>query len=269
MGPTGDRVQIWGGEADLQKVRWTFCRPNKFRRLLQPVAFLVAIPSLVVIPGPASAAGLSPMLGDANFIQGRLLVLSALAAGAVALAVAASLWALAEQRNAQRLRRGLRGAGARAKAAVGERDALLGAGREALVAWGRDGSGPFSYGGGDASLQSCLKGPDALVLSQALDDLSDKGITFQLNVHDQHGRKLVARGRAVGSMAAVWLEEPAIAEATADFRAILDALPIPVWLRDKALALTWANHAFIKAAGASDLETARREQVALDKGERE
>ncbi len=255
MGPTGDRVQNWGG--------------GRFPRLLQPVAFLVAIPSLVVIPGPAFAAGLSPMLGDANFIQGRLLVLSALAAGAVALAVAASLWALAEQRNAQRLRRGLRGAGARAKAAVGERDALLGAGREALVVWGRDGSGPFSYGGGDASLQSCLKGPDALVLSQALDDLSDKGIAFQLNVHDRHGRKLVARGRAVGSMAAVWLEEPAIAEATADFRAVLDALPIPVWLRDKALALTWANHAFIKAAGAADLDAARRDQLALDKGERD
>jgi hypothetical protein len=62
-----------------------------------------------------------------------MLVLSALAAGAVALAVAASLWALAEQRNAQRLRRVLKGAGARAKAAVGERDALLGAGREPLV----------------------------------------------------------------------------------------------------------------------------------------
>ena len=198
-----------------------------------------------------------------------MLVISALAAGAVALAVAASLWALAEQRNAQRLRRALRGAGARAKAAVGERDALLSASREALVVWGRDGSGPFSYGGGDTTLASCLKGPDALVLSQALDDLSDKGITFQLNVQDRHGRKLVARGRAVGSMAAVWLEEPAIAEATTDFRAMLDALPVPVWLRDKALALTWANHAFLKATGAADLDQVRRDQVALDKGERD
>ena len=82
---------------------------------------------------------------------------------------------------------------------MGERDALLGAGREALVVWGRDGSGPFSYGGGDALLESCLKGPDALALSQALDALSDKGAPFQIAVHDAHGRKLVARGRAVGS----------------------------------------------------------------------
>ena len=55
----------------------------------------------------------------------------------------------------------------------------------------------------------------------------------------------MARGRAVGGMAAVWLEEPAVDSSAADFRAILDALPIPVWLRDKGLALTWGNHAFL------------------------
>ncbi len=206
---------------------------------------------------------------QASFDNGRLLVLSALSVGAVALAVAASLWALAEQRSSQRMRRTLKNSAARTRAAVGERDALLGAGREALVVWGRDGSGPFSYGGGDALLDSCLKGPDALALSQALDDLSDKGLTFQIPVADAHGRKLVARGRAVGSMAAVWLEEPLAAMATTDFRAILDALPIPVWLRDKALALTWANHAYISATGSSDLDAARRDQAALDKTERD
>ncbi len=206
-----------------------------------------------------------------TFQNGNFVVLSALACGGVALAIAASLWALAEQRAAAALRRSLRNVGARTRAALGEREALLSAGREALVVWGRDGSGPFSYGGGDELLQSCLKGADALALSGALDGLSDRGASFQLAVHDTHGRLLMARGRAVGGMAAVWMEEPAIAHAEqgADYRAILDALPIPVWLRDKALALSWANHAFLKGAGASDLETARREQVSLDKGERE
>src|SRR5580692_4765202 len=86
----------------------------------------------------------------------RLVVLSALAAGAVALAIAASLWALAEQRNARQLKRNLRSTGARTRSALSERDALLGAGREALVVWGRDGSGPFSYGGGEELLDACL-----------------------------------------------------------------------------------------------------------------
>lgn len=221
---------------------------------------------LAFVPVPALAA----MPDALTFQNGDVVVLSALACGGVALAIAAGLWALAEQRAARRLRKSLRIVSAKTKAALGERDALLGAGREALVVWGRDGSGPFSYGGGEELLQSCLKGTDALALSGAIDGLSDRGAGFSLPVTDSHGRRLVARGRAVGSMAAVWLEEPQIAtEQGADYKAILDALPIPVWLRDKALALSWGNHAFLKGAGAADLEAARRDQVALDKGERE
>jgi signal transduction histidine kinase len=219
-------------------------------------------------PLPAFAAA-SPVTTQA-FQSGHLIVLSGLACGGVALAIAAGLWALAEQRSARRVRRALRQAGSKTRAALGERDALLNAGREALLVWGRDGSGPFSYGGGDEQLQSCLKGADALALSAALDGLSDRGAAFQLRVHDSHGRLYVARGRAVGSMAAVWLEEQAAAsEQGADYKAILDALPVPVWLRDKALSLRWGNHAFLRGAGAKDLETARREQVALDKSERD
>jgi signal transduction histidine kinase len=217
----------------------------------------------VLAPVPAFAATPFPAL------SGQIVVLSALAAGGVALAIAAGLWALAEQRVSRRLRRSLRLTGARTKAAVGERDALLGAGREPLVVWGRDGAGPYSYGGGEELLQSCLKGPDALALSAAIDGLSDRGAAFQIPVTDPHGRKLIARGRAVGGMVAVWLEEPTVAAEAADYKAILNALPTPVWLRDKGLAVTWGNHAFLRGAGAADLEELRLAQGALDKNERE
>ncbi|HKU55123.1 MAG TPA: hypothetical protein VJP60_07145, partial [Rhizomicrobium sp.] len=171
---------------------------------------------------PASAA-VEIAINDAATLQnGNVIVLSALACGGVALAIAAGLWALAEQRAARRLRRSLRMVGTKTKAAVGERDALLSAGRDALLVWGRDGAGPFSYGGGDALLQSCLKGADALALSTALDGLSDRGVAFQLKVHDNHGRGLMARGRAVGGMAAVWLqEENAQVEESGEYKAIL------------------------------------------------
>jgi signal transduction histidine kinase len=216
------------------------------------------------MPSPALA-------GDLLTLQsGNAVVLSALACGGVALALAAGLWALAEQRTARRLRRALRVTAARTKAAVGERDALLGASREMLVVWGRDGAGPFSYGGGDEALQSCLKGADALALSTAIDGLSDRGAAFQMKVQDANGRLLCLRGRAVGGMACVWIEEPqAAVQAGADYKAILDALPVPVWLRDKGLAISWGNHAFLKGAGAADLDAARRDQVALDREERE
>ena len=208
-------------------------------------------------------------LPDLTGTSGQIVVLSALAAGGVALAIAAGLWALAEQRIAAKLRRSLRLTGARTKAAVGERDARLGAGREPLVVWGRDGVEPYSYGGGEQLLQSCLKGPDALALSSAIDGLSDRGASFQIPVSDTYDRKLIARGRAVGGMAAVWLEEPTVSAEAADFKAILNALPTPVWLRDKGLALTWGNHAFLKGTGAADLEDLRINQAALDKSERD
>jgi signal transduction histidine kinase len=213
----------------------------------------------------------SPALAatPATFQAGNIIVLSALAAGGVALGIAAALWALAEQQAARRLRRTVKTVNARSRAAVGERDALLSASREALVVWGRDGAGPFSYGGGEETLQSCLKGPDALALSSAIDALSDGGAGFALTAADAKGRKLLVRGRAVGGMAAVWIEEPGMAAQSADFRAILDALPVPVWLRDKALALAWGNHAFLKNAGVANLEAARQSEATLDKSERD
>lgn len=155
-----------------------------------PVAGLLAF-----LPVPALAA-----MPDALTLQnGNAVVLSALACGGVALAIAAGLWALAEQRAARRLRKSLRSVGAKTKAALGERDALLGAGREALVVWGRDGSGPFSYGGGEEVLQSCLKGADALALSGALDGLSDRGAGFRFPCRT---RMAASWRRAAGQWAA-------------------------------------------------------------------
>jgi len=219
------------------------------------------------LPSPAWAA--DPVNLIIGFDTGRLVVLSALAAGAVALAIAAALWALAEQRSASRLRRAFKTIGARTKSQLGERDALLAAGREALVIWSQGGAASLSYGGGEEMLNSIQRGPDGAMLSPALEDLAARGISFKLTLSDANGKKLNARGRAVGSLAAIWLAEPQAEKATADFRAILDALPIPVWLRDKGLALAWANHAFLTNTGAPSIEAARANQSALDKSERD
>jgi signal transduction histidine kinase len=229
-------------------------------------AYAFAAASLA-LPSPAWAA--DPVNLIIGFDTGRLLVLSALAAGAVALAIAAALWALAEQRNANRLRRAFKTIGARTKSQLGERDALLAAGREALVIWGQNNAASLSYNGGEEMLNSVLRGPDSAALTQALTDLAGRGVSFKLLVNDANGKKLNARGRAVGAMAAVWLAEPQAEKSAADFRAILDALPIPVWLRDKGLALAWANHAFLTNTGAASIEAARANQSALDKSERD
>jgi len=215
----------------------------------------------VMAPAPALSDPLLP-LGE------RDVVLAAVTLGAVALAIAAGLWAIAEQNISLRLKRSLRVAGARTRAAVGGRDALLSGGREALLVWGRDGSGPYSYGGAEAVLDSCLAGADALPLSEALDALSDKATPFTLDAHDRNGVRIHLRGRPVGGMAAVWLEpEQAAKQDTLDFRAILDALPMPVWLRDRTLSLIWGNRAFAEANGLASSEAAGAAQAVLDKSE--
>jgi signal transduction histidine kinase len=213
------------------------------------------------LPAPAFADAL-PVLGE------RDLVLAAVTTGAVALAVAAGLWAVAEQTVTAKLRRALRVAGARTRAAVGERDALLSAGKEALIVWGRDGSGPYSYGGAEAAIESCLAGADAIELSRALDGLSERAESFTLGARDRNGHTIHFRGRAVGGMAAVWLEpEQKVRSEQLDFRGMLDALPVPVWLRDRALSLVWANSAFVEASGAVSAEAALTSQASIEKSE--
>ncbi|MEI9994115.1 MAG: PAS-domain containing protein [Rhizomicrobium sp.] len=217
----------------------------------------------LLAPSPALAA---PDLATTQ----QILVLGAVTTGALALAIAAALWALAEQNRAGKLRRALRQSGARTRAAVGERDALLQAGREALIVWGRDGTPPIAYGGAESMLDACLAGPDATVVSQALDDLSDRGAGFTLTGHDKDGRAFALRGRAVGGMAAVWIEQAAVvARSGIDFQAVLDALPVPVWLRDKTLSLVWGNRSFLSAAGAKDAQAAVAAQASLDRSERD
>jgi signal transduction histidine kinase len=225
---------------------------------------------------PAAACLLAPLpaLADTGVPTIDPYLATILTAGASALAIAASLWALAQHSQTARLRKAVKVSIARARAAVGERDALLTAQQDSLLVWGRDGTGPFSYGGGEMLLESCLEGTEATELSQALDDLGDKGSTFSLTVHDKDGRSFLARGRAVGGMAAVWLrQEAAVASIVAGpaepFEEMLDALSIPVWLRDKSLALSWANKAYLETVGASDVDAMRNGQVMIEKSERD
>jgi signal transduction histidine kinase len=80
---------------------------------------------------------------------------------------------------------------------------------------------------------------------------------------------LTVRGKAVGGLAAVWIETTVAEARSLDYRSVLNAVPVPVWLRDRALTLVWGNDAFVAASGAPDLETALRQQTGIDKTERD
>ena len=225
-------------------------------RLARLCPVLAAGTPLALLPQPALAA-------DSGILS------AAVSAGAVALAIAAALWALAAIRATGQAGRSQRSLNARAQSALAARDALIAAGRESVVVWGNAVDGSHSYNGGDALLDSCLAGPDATSLSQALDDLAETGKPFELATHDKDGEPVRIRARAVGGFAAVWLDKEAAESRRPSHNAVLDALPLPVWLRDRALSLTWVNRAYANAVGAVDEAEVIASQTALEKSERD
>jgi signal transduction histidine kinase len=216
-------------------------------------------------PSPTFAADLpAPALS-----LDLLVLLIVLAAGA--LAIAGGLWGYAERKNTVSLRETLRATTAKARALLAARDAWLSAGRESLMVWGADMSAPLSFGEGAALMEACLVGPDATDLSAALDALAANGTSFGLTCRTTDARAIRVRGRPAGGSVAVFLE-PDGREQTKEpeFQAILDAIPIPIWVRrPQDLALTFVNRAFLAASATPSHEAALQMNIAFDRSERD
>lgn len=105
-------------------------------------------------------------------------------------------------------------------------------------------------------------------LAEALDGLGEQGKPFELTARDEHGHTAILRGRAVGGMAAIWVERKGAVDRI-DFDALLDAIPVPVWLRDRSHALAWGNRAFLAAVGQPDVEGAVAAQASLERSDRD
>lgn len=213
---------------------------------------------------PSSAFALDLLSDPADIL------LSPLVIAAAALAVAGALWGLSERQAARALRRALRTAVAKARTALAARDAWLAAGRESLLVWGGDLTEPISFGEGAQYMEACLTGPDGTALSTALDALTQSGTTFGMLCRTADGRAVSVRARPAGGSIAVFFLADADAKSEGpDFRAALDALPFPVWLRrGPELALSFVNRAFLAASGAA-LDAALTANFAFDRSEKD
>jgi hypothetical protein len=208
------------------------------------------------------------------------LILAA-AAGAVCLAICATLWALVSRRSAQ-----ARIAAMAARAAGAERRAsATQASAEAF-----DTALVSVYGGqasliaGEESLAACAK---VLGLASA----APQGVVGALAAADPgHARRLAAlfargeacafevrgvaggvsvEGRAAGALA--WLRLSAIAvhaglPTAARLAAFIDAAPTPAWVAAADGAPVWVNRAWLSAVGAESLEAALAGGLVLDRG---
>ena len=118
---------------------------------------------------------------------------------------------------------------------------------------------------------SWLERGAALSLENRLRDLKSSGRPFELTLKTLAGPHIEAEGRASGSgyylkfrdlagrgmeFANLLRQQRTLNEELASQKALLDALPMPVWFRDAAGQLIWVNRAYVSA-----VEAARADDV--------
>lgn len=213
-------------------------------------------------PRLAAIAGRAPHTGD--------ITLAAIIIASLILASACIVWVFAERARFKAFREWVRMSVARAQNETLLRDGIIAAGEQSIVVIGTHLNEPLSFGGGNAILQVCLAGPDAAQLTSALDKLSSRALFFSINVRTAGAQKVSVRGKMIGGQPVLFFRRFAAAtDSIVDYRAVLDALPIPVWVRDRKLALAWANNAFLACVGKPSIEEAAKSDVRLAESERE
>jgi len=198
---------------------------------------------------------------------------SILVFSALSFACACCFWAFSERTQALTHRRKYGEALACLSAALALRDAIISAGTEAVVFCGEPSS--LDCAGDTALLHACASGPDFTALSAARDMLVRDGSAFSLQARTADGRVIATRGCPVGGRAVLFLREQKtallseVAKSVAmDYRIVLDAIPIPMWVRGDDLRLKWANRAFLAASGTT-LEKAIAGGLAFVSSERD
>ncbi len=184
----------------------------------------------------------------------------------------------------------------KARAALDRAGVFLSAEPQIIIAWGSANGEPEIEG--DLSLVmnapmprrilgfgSWLPPEMAQTLESNVERLRSRGEGFRLSLASLGGRHLEAEGRAVGGRAVMRIrdvsgdrleltklrERHAKALLELDtLRTLLDAVPQPVWMRDKDDRLSWVNAAYARAVEASDPRDASSRCIELlDKQARE
>lgn len=225
----------------------------------------------------AADAGFAPALTPSQII-----LLSALV-GFTAFAVWAVIMMMRARHQAEYEAATLRVEVADLKAAADRTEALINGDDQRFVVWGTPGEPPLIAGrlpadtGAPAdraaflAFGTWLKPESAARLDRAVARLRDHGEKFAVTLATAPDRLVEAAGRTVGSLALVRFREltgDRLARAEAEtayqllaaevdaMRAMLSAVPMPIWLRDTAGRLAWVNAAFAAAVEAEDEDDA-------------
>ncbi len=130
------------------------------------------------------------------------------------------------------------------------REALLAKGSQPIVVLRNGAKEPQYFAEGQDLLAACRAGQDGPALAVAQENLVEMGTAFSLTARTLDDRTLTVHGMPIADRAVLFFQEDA--RIGPRFRAMLDALPLPVWLYGDDLALRWANSSFLRTFGACD-----------------
>lgn len=114
-----------------------------------------------------------------------------------------------------------------------------------------------------------MSSQSAQAFEHSVDRLRQRAESFDLTVETKSGTVIEVQGRASGShafvrfislsgdraaLAALESQHTRLMHTTDTMKSLLEAIPFPVWLRDKKGQLTWANGAYVQAVDGESLE---------------
>ena len=195
-------------------------------------------------------------------------------------------WTLVTVRRMERGSHGLRRRLSELEVQLNEAETAIAAEAHVLVIWrGRAGEPDRVLGSMHGTAQvpenatalmdlpSWLEPDSAETLAEAINALRETGASFNIGIRTHGNELLEADGRTAGGFATLRLRPLAgqrreVTELAYDARklskqverlsAVLDASPLPIWLRDGEEKLIWVNQAYVRAVDAPDSGTVLR-----------
>ncbi len=156
---------------------------------------------------------------------------------------------------------------ATAEVAQSFREALLTGAAQGVVAPRGGDQERLYFGEGRALYEVCMDSPQAGKAIRAIDGLAEEGAPFALTVRTDEGN-LTLRGMPVAGRAALDIDREVTPDNQERYREMLDALPIPVWMRGAGQAIAGPT-APSCPLGFASLEDAATANAALEWSERD
>lgn len=268
----GDRPARTGRNEDSRVWRRKPRRPFRQRHGISLIALAAALlPSTLLAQETRTVAGLGISVGTLEVIQLAMLF------GVMGAALLSAIWLIRERARTADENVYLRNKVAELDAAVQRADALINTRDQKIVIWQNSqarpeivGSLPLELGVPEEraaflAFGRWLSAISAAPFERAVLALREKGINFELIVETQGGVLLVAEGRrSAGSSvvrfasisesqrgyARLQLDHQRLLEEHANFLGLVEAIPMPFWLRSAEGRLRYVNKAYAGAVEA-------------------